>query len=171
MKPKYPTKHPAKWHRDLPGEITQRRKLMRNAKIRKFLTILLTVAMIAVMALSICGCSKGEENILPLKDGKTYGNGATSFTLVVTDLDQNTTTVTVKTDKTTVGDALLALGIIDGNPSDWGLYVTTVNGIVLDWDKDQAYWSFYIGSEYAQTGVDSTDIVAGTTYTLAAAKG
>lgn len=144
---------------------------MRNTNIRKYFSILLAVALVAAMALTICGCSKGEDSILPLKDGKTYGTGATSFTLVVTDLDGKTTTVTVKTDKTTVGDALLTLGIIDGNPSDWGLYVTTVNGIVLDWDKDQAYWSFYIGNEYAQTGVDATDIVAGTTYTLAAAKG
>lgn len=46
-------------------------------------------------------------------------------------------------------------------------YVTTVNGITADWDTEKAYWAFYIGEEYAQTGVDATEIVAGTTYTFA----
>lgn len=145
---------------------------MKNANFKKFFSLMMAVALIAAMALSLCACgSKADEAAVPLKDGKTYGKGATAFTLVVTDLEEKTTTVTVKTDKTTVGDALVELDIIDGDPSEWGLYVTTVNGVKLDWDKDQAYWAFYIGEEYAMTGVDATDVVAGTTYALVATKG
>lgn len=144
---------------------------MKNCNVRKILSLILAVVLVAAMALTICGCSKEAESAVPLKDGKTYGKGATQFTLVVTDLEGKSTTVTIKTDKTTVGDALVELGIVDGETSEWGLYVTTVNGVELNWDKDQAYWSFYIGDEYAQTGVDATDVVAGTTYALVAAKG
>jgi N-acetylmuramoyl-L-alanine amidase len=62
--------------------------------------------------------------------------------------------------------ALLELGLIAGDESDWGLMVTTVNGITADWDTEQAYWAFYINGEYAQTGVDSTDVVADAVYEM-----
>ena len=47
------------------------------------------------------------------------------------------------------------------------VHPTTVNGITADGATENAYWAFYIGEEYAQTGVDATEIVAGTTYTFA----
>ena len=67
-----------------------------------------------------------------------------------------------------VGEALLDLGIVAGDTTEYGLYVKTVNGVTLDYDADGAYWAFYINGEYASTGVDSTNIEAGATYTLKA---
>ena len=95
------------------------------------------------------------------------GEGATVFYFTVKDVDNTVTRFEIHTDKKTVGEALLELELIAGDPSDWGLYVTSVNGITADWDTEKAYWAFYIGEEYAQTGVDATEIVAGTTYTFA----
>ena len=95
------------------------------------------------------------------------GEGAAVFYFTVKDVDNTVTRFEIHTNKKTVGEALLELGLIAGDPSDWGLYVTTVNGITADWDTEKAYWAFYIGEEYAQTGVDATEIVAGTTYTFA----
>ena len=89
------------------------------------------------------------------------------FTVVVTDLDGTETTFEYTSEAATVGEALLAAGLIAGDQSDWGLMVTTVNGITADGATENAYWAFYIGEEYAQTGVDATEIVAGTTYTFA----
>ena len=60
--------------------------------------------------------------------------------------------------------AALALGIIAGDDSQYGLYVKTVNGITADYDKDQTWWGFYIDGVSASAGVDSTDIVNGSTY-------
>ena len=77
-------------------------------------------------------------------------------------------TVTVNTDATTVGQALVDLGLIDGKDGEYGLYVKTVNGETLDWDTDGKYWSFYIDGQYAMTGVDSTDVVAGGVYAFKA---
>ena len=62
----------------------------------------------------------------------------------------------------------MELGLISGEESQYGLYVKTVNGITLDYDKDGKYWAFYIGGEYAVTGVDTTEITAGSTYTFKA---
>ena len=50
--------------------------------------------------------------------------------------------------------------------SEYGLYIKTVNGITLDWDKDAMYWAFYIDGEYAMTGVDTTKAEAGAIYML-----
>ena len=112
-----------------------------------------------------------------LVDGATYafvktvsytekGEGATSFYFTVKNTDGTVTKFIIHTDKTTVGAALLELGLIAGDESDWGLMVTTVNGITADWDTEQAYWAFYINGEYAQTGVDSTDVVADAVYEM-----
>ena len=84
-----------------------------------------------------------EDNVVILEDGKTYGEGATSFTFVVTDKDKNTVTVTVNTDEQTVGAALVALNLVSGSTSEYGLMVDTVNGITLDYNKDGMYWSFH----------------------------
>ena len=94
------------------------------------------------------------------------GEGATKFYLDVVNTDKTITKFEIHTDKKTVGEALLELELITGTTSDYGLYITTVNGITADWDTEKAYWAFYIGGEYAQTGVDATDIVAGKVYAL-----
>ena len=97
----------------------------------------------------------------------TYlGEGATTFYFDVLDVDGTITKFCISTDATTVGEALVALNLIAGDESDWGLYVTSVNGITADWDTEKSYWAFYIDGEYAQTGVDSTEITAGATYEM-----
>lgn len=104
--------------------------------------------------------TSAETNVL--------GEGNTVFTLSVTDLDGVETSFEIHTDKKTVGEALLELELIAGEEGQYGLYVTTVNGITLDWDKDGKYWAFYIDGEYATTSLDLTDITPGTTYSLKA---
>ena len=91
---------------------------------------------------------------------------SSNFYFTVKNTDGTVTKFIIHTDKTTVGAALLELGLIAGDQSDWGLMVTTVNGITADWDTEQAYWAFYINGEYAQTGVDSTDVVADAVYEM-----
>lgn len=94
------------------------------------------------------------------------GEGATSFYLTVQDLDGTVTKFLIHTDAATVGEALLALELIAGDESEYGLYITSVNGITADWDTEKAYWAFYIGGEYALTGVDATEITADASYEL-----
>lgn len=112
-----------------------------------------------------------------LTDGATYsfvktvsytelGEGATQFYFTTQDVDGTVTKFLIHTDATTVGEALVALELIAGDESDWGLYVTTVNGITADWDSEKAYWAFYIDGEYAQTGVDATELTDGATYEM-----
>ena len=113
---------------------------------------------------------ESEEQATDQTDAQTdvtvLGEGQTVFSFHVTDADGNETNFEIHTDKETVGDALLELDLIAGEDSEYGLYVKTVNGITADYDKDQTYWAFYVNGEYAQTGVDSTNVTAGDTYSF-----
>lgn len=112
-----------------------------------------------------------------LTDGATYrfektvsytdlGQGATTFYVTVQDMDQTVTKFRVSTDETNLGAALLGVGLVEGEQSEFGLYVTTVNGITADWDNEGTYWAFLIEGEYAQTGVDGVEITANANYSL-----
>lgn len=129
---------------------------MNNRNGKRLLCLIVSL----VLILGLVGCADS-------KDKAALGEEV-SFTLVVTDAEGAETSFAITTDKATVGEALLEEGLIEGEDSEFGLYITTVNGVTLDWDKDQKYWAFYIDGEYAQTGVDSTDVVAGTVYSLVA---
>lgn len=135
--------------------------MMKMNSMKKMLCLIGCVVLIAAMALTFTGCGGNSTTT-------TEAGSKVSFTVVVTDPEGTETTFDVSTDKETVGEALLEEGLIAGEDSDYGLYVTTVNGITLDWEKDQMYWAFYIDGEYAQTGVDSTNVAEGTVYSFKA---
>ena len=151
---------------------------MKKNGLNKLLALVL--ALVMVLALAACG-NKAQDNggagddanVVTdgtVADGATVGKGATAFTVEVAQLDGTSITFTVNTDKATVGEALLELGIVAGDDTEYGLYVKTVNGVTLDYDMDGAYWAFYINGEYAMTGVDATNIEAGAIYALKAEK-
>ena len=90
------------------------------------------------------------------------------FKFTVVDVEGKSVTGEIHTDKTVVGEALLELGVIAGEQGPYGLYVKTVNGITLDYDKDGKYWAFYVNDGYASAGVDMTNIEAGVSYSFKA---
>ena len=146
--------------------------MKHNAK--RILSVLVCVLLAAALALGTLGCkavdSTPETTAAVMENGATLGTGSTAFTFTVVDPEGKETTVTIQTDKTTVGDALVELGLVSGTESEYGLMVDTINGITLDYNTDGMYWAFYIDGEYAMTGVDSTDVVAGTVYAFKAEK-
>ena len=139
---------------------------MKMKRFVKTFTLILCIVLIAVTALFANGCARE-----PLPEGKPknvqkLGEGETQFYFVVTDKDGNSKGYDIKTSKTVVGDALLELELIAGDEGQFGLYVKTVDGITADYDVDGTYWAFYENGQYAQAGVDTTEIVAGTIYTF-----
>ncbi len=104
------------------------------------------------------------ENATYLEDTE-FGQGSRKLVVEVK-ADNQTVKFTVHTDETTVGAALLANNLIDGEAGAYGLYVKVVNGITADYDIDQSYWAFYIDGEYAMSGVDTTDISEESVYCL-----
>ena len=119
------------------------------------LSRVLLFVLIAVMALSVVSCGNSEIQ----SDGTSK-----TFTFEVVDVDGQVTTFTVTTVKATVGEALLDEGLIEGEDSQYGLYVKKVNGVLADYNVDGTYWAFYINGAYGATGVDTTPVEDGATY-------
>ena len=135
----------------------------------KLVSFLLCTVLILAMALGTTGCNgntgggktASDDAQKVFEDGSVLGEGSTQFALSVTDQDGNETKFEIHTDQETVGEALVEIGFISGDDSEYGLYVKTVNGITADYDKDGVYWAFYIDGEYAAAGVDATAIEQG----------
>ena len=154
------------------------------------LSLVLLMALIAAIALSVVSCDKNGEVESPAtepgaitqdnasSDNGTGGNddensnvigeGNTQFEFTVTFVDGTSRKYTVQTNETTVGDALSKVGLIAGEESTYGLYVKTVDGVTLDYNKDGKYWAFYINGAYASSGVDTTEIKSGEAYAFKA---
>ena len=151
---------------------------MNKTTATKRLSFILCLALIAAIALTAMGCDQAKTPETPdttageadTANVTVKGEGATVFYFNVVDGDGNETKFEIRTDKTIVGDALLELGLIEGEQGDYGLYVKKVNGITADYETDGTYWAFYEGNSYAITGVDSTEVKPGATYAFKVSK-
>ena len=122
---------------------------------------MISLLLVLVMLFALAAC--GKKTDAPAE--------AVTFTVIVTDLEGNETTFEYTSSAASVGDALVAEGLVVGHEASYGLYIDAVNSIAADWDKDQTYWAFYINGEYATTGISDTPITADTTYGLTLTKG
>lgn len=148
--------------------------------MKKTLKTLISTLLLLALALCMFSC-KSTDSVTPdgaqssLWDGATYkenkefGNGAKTLTVEVK-MEDKIVTFTIKTDKDTVGEALIEHDLIAGEDSQYGLYIKSVNGVTADFDVDQSYWAFYVNGQYAMSGVDTTAINEGDVYQLAYTK-
>lgn len=154
---------------------------MKKTLFKKVLSLFVCIVLIAAMALITSGCDnkstesgvgtfKESDDQAPTTQAIKIDDGKKTFNFTAVDADGNERDYLVVTNMTSVGEALLEAGLISGENAQYGLYVKTVDGVTLDFDKDGMYWAFYVDGEYAMTGVDSTEIIAGETYTLKAEK-
>jgi hypothetical protein len=80
---------------------------------------------------------------------------------------ENKITFTLHTDADTLGEALIENKLIEGEDSQYGIYIKKVNGILADYDKNGAYWGFYDhNGEYLMSCVDTTPITDGDLFQL-----
>ena len=121
----------------------------------------ISVVLLITICLCFFGCGGKTEtdlwaNALYTED-TVLGNGATTIYVDVA-TEEKTVTFTIKTDKETVGDALLENNLVSGEKGAYGLYVKFANGIEADYNKNQSYWAFTKGGESLMTGVDGEKI-------------
>lgn len=146
---------------------------MQMKRMKHALSCILCTVLIVAMALVTTACSDNGKKAdgasetmeaVLLEDGSVLGEGSKEFTFTVVDQAGDSISCRIRTDKTMVGEALQELGLLAGEEGPYGLYVKTVNGITVDYDKDKKYWAFYINDAYAVSGVDVTEIAAGESY-------
>lgn len=141
--------------------------------MKKQTKIVSLILALIITACALLGCSHPSaeglwDNAIYTEDA-VIGEGAITVRVSVTAGDK-TVLLTVKTDKTVLGDALMEYGLIAGEEGAYGLYVKTVNGILADYNIDGYYWGLYQNGEYMLTGVDTTPIADGEAYELVRAK-
>ncbi len=141
----------------------------------------LLVVLSAVMAMTFTACgndevteatdevevaSMEEAEDLALNGPTELGEGETTFMMTVIYESGVGEDFIVNTDAETVGEALIENELIAGEDSEWGMMITSVRGVELDFDATGQYWAFYIDGEYAMTGVDATEVVDGAIYSF-----
>ena len=122
------------------------------------LSFLIIVMLIAAELLTMVSCDDTIQDT----------NVSKSFKFEVVFADGSSKTYDVKTEKNYVGEALIDEGLIYGEDSAYGLYVMTVCDEYHKYEEDGKYWAFYVGGEYAMSGVDTTLIQDGEVYTFKA---
>lgn len=95
----------------------------------------------------------------------TVSQGAKAITVTVVHSDGTEKVFTYNTDAEKLGAYLEEQGLIESEGADDGMF-HTVDGEKADWNENQSYWAFYLGEEYAMTGIYDTPIADGDTYKL-----
>lgn len=162
--------------------------MRKNNNLKKLVISVLMMALVAAMAVIGTACTKKDKAVETAaseiveevvaevasevasateEEGPVVvGEGETDFSLTVEYADGKKDYFAVKTDAEDLGTALVEAGIVEGEESDYGLYIKTVNGVTADYDADQSWWGFYIGDEMASVGVSDTTVEEGAEYTL-----
>ena len=95
----------------------------------------------------------------------TAQEGSKAFTVTVVHADGSEKKFEYRTDEEKLGAFLEAKGLIDSKGADQGMF-HTVDGEKADWNVNQSYWAFYLGEEYATSGIYDTNITDGAVYKL-----
>ena len=120
--------------------------------MKKILALILSV----LMLLTLAACStKTVEG-----DGS-----AKKFSVTVVHADGSEKKLDYETDAAKLGGFLEEQGLIQSEGADDGMF-HTVDGEKADWNVNQSYWAFYVGEEYAISGIYDTAIEAGAAYKL-----
>ncbi len=129
----------------------------QKSKVSKKGVIIAVIALVVVAGV-FCGI---YFFLLP-----ATSKGAKTYTLTVVHADSNRKNFTLHTDEEYLGAALENEKLISGTEGPYGLMVEVVDGEQAIWDQNGAYWAFYIGDEYANTGVDATPVHDGDSFKL-----
>ncbi|MDD3368483.1 MAG: DUF4430 domain-containing protein [Lachnospiraceae bacterium] len=95
--------------------------------------------------------------------------GSKALSITVVDAAGAETEYTVHTNAEYLRQALEeteGLTVEGDESTDYGLMVTTVNGLYADMEKDGAYWGFYVDDEYCQYGVENQPVEDGQAYRI-----
>ena len=92
--------------------------------------------------------------------------GEKTVTVKVVHADQSEKEFTYETDDEYLGELLTEEGLVEGETSEYGMYITKVDGEQAVFETDNAYWALYENGEYASTGADQTVLDNGDEFSI-----
>lgn len=101
--------------------------------------------------------------------GAQVQTGTKAYTVTVVSADESTQTYEGFTDAEYLRgliDELQAAGefTYEGIDTDYGIYITAINGETADYDADGAYWAIYVNGVYGMYGTDIQPVADGDTF-------
>lgn len=103
--------------------------------------------------------------------GPKAATGSKSVTLEVVDNNGESKMYDTKTDAEFLAglmDELAETGKFSyqGDKSEYGIYINTVNGVTADYNVDGSYWAIYVNGDYGMYGADSQPVADGDAFKL-----
>ena len=128
--------------------------------------LFVSIVALLCMAAILCACS------VKLPFGNTAATGEKkTFTLQVVHADGTSLEKQITTRQVYLANALFDEKILSEEDAlQTGMY-TIVDGEEASWEKDQAYWGFYVNGQYAVEGMNTTEIEDGAVYKLEYTRG
>lgn len=130
---------------------------MKNRKTNLIAVIVLVVVLAAAGLL-----------YMKFKPGTTAGDK--EIAVKVSALENGEKSFTYQTDAEYLGEVLTANKLIEGEDGQYGLFITTANGVKAD-DSKQQWWCITKGGEQVNTSVDQTPIQDGDQFELTLTEG
>ena len=115
---------------------------------------------VAVLLVLVIGTFVAYKNLAPQPV-----TGDKTIVFEVTHVDGTQKDFTISTDAEFLRGALEQEGLVQGDESEYGLFVTVVDGETAD-SEQQQWWCFTKGGEMLMTGVDDTPIADGEQYEI-----
>ena len=138
-------------------------------KIQTKAVAVISLLLIAVMIFTACNSNKvpaeGRWADATYLSDTEFGKGSKTVNVTVK-AGENEVVFTIHSDAKYLGDALLEHELIEGDQSEFGIYIKKVNGIVADYDVDKTYWGFYKNGQMVMSGVSTTEFADGEHYEL-----
>ena len=131
-------------------------------KLLRLFSLVAVLAMVAVMCFSLASCKNDKPETPKDSEGAkitiqvtvTHGDGSQK----VFDIES--------TEGATLRSALESVNLVEGDESEFGLYVKSVDGERADYDRDGAYWGFYQDGQYLMSGIDTTYVKEGDSFEI-----
>ena len=132
--------------------MTEKKQINKKA----ILGVALIVILIAVM-----GIFYGVFREKPVE-------GSKAITIEVVNKAKESTIYELKTDAQFLKQAMEeAEGLeFEGSEGQYGLTISSINGEVADFTKENSYWSFYVNDGYCNYGVDSQPVEDGDAFKI-----
>jgi len=116
------------------------------------------LALVAVLIVLVVGALLAYHFLSP---GTTVG--AKTITVTIDHMVGDDKTIEIKTDAEFLRGALEQEKLIEGENSQYGLFITLMDGEKADESKQQ-WWGFTKSGEYVDTGIDQTPIADGDSF-------
>ena len=110
----------------------------------------------ALVALMLLCCACGA---------KPAASSSKELSILVIHSDTSAVQHQITTEADNLGDALVEAALVEGDQTEFGLFITAVDGEIADMAAEE-WWNITKDGEPLMTGVDSTPIADGETYEL-----